>query len=471
MRFIALVLLLPSLALAQPEILPKDGHVTIPLTLSPAMPKRPLSHWYLLPEYSEMQPGERIGAFLNCFSEQDIFYNRENNEKRATALKLPLSELGTQYGVESGLAYKSTYSNMMTRLDQAARYNRIEWNEYFNLRRDGAYMLIPEVQKFRQLAQVLALRLRVEIKAKEFDKAVVTIRTMFGLAKTLETHSTLIGQLVAMAVCQITFRGVEELISQPGCPNLYWSFADLPTPFISLRQGAGGERLFVQAQFKNSISTTKVMSDKEVGEVVQMVRELQGMNSAKIERSEDAATKYGLLATNEELLNTIRKRLTDEDEVDADVVKKMPAGQLVLLEDVHQFMNYNDDLLKWMNRPTPEALKALSKDDETLAKLKKAGWVTPGILTAIIQNVKIAQARCDQHLAFLMTIEALRLHAALNKGEFPAKLSEIVVAMPDDPVSGKPFMYELKDGTATLSGTPAMKGATNDLRYVLKLRK
>ena len=181
MRFIALVLLLPSLALAQPEILPKDGHVTIPLTLSPAMPKRPLSQWYLLPEYSEMQPGERIGAFLNCFSEQDIFYNRENNEKRATALKLPLSELGTQYGVESGLAYKSTYSNMMTRLDQAARYNRIEWNEYFNLRRDGAYMLIPEVQKFRQLAQVLALRLRVEIKAKEFDKAVVTIRTMFGM--------------------------------------------------------------------------------------------------------------------------------------------------------------------------------------------------------------------------------------------------------------------------------------------------
>jgi hypothetical protein len=471
MRFSALLLLLPTVALAQPEILPKDGYMTIPLTLSSALPKRPLSNWYLLPEYSEMQPGERIGAFLNCFSEQDIFYNKENSEKRATALKLPLAELGTQYGVESGLAYKSKYSNMMTRLDQAARYNRIEWNEYFNLRKDGAYFLIPEVQKFRQLGQVLALRLRVEIKAKEFDKAVVTIRTMFALAKTLEAHPTMIGQLVGIAICQVTFRAVEELISQPGCPNLYWSFADLPTPFISLRQGTSGERLFVQAQFQNNITTTRAMSDKEVGEVVQMVRELQGMGEVKITQAEDAATKYGLLATNEDLLKSIRKRLVDEEDTDVDIVKKMPAGQLVMLEDIHQFMKHNDDLLKWLNRPAPEALKALGKDDETLDKLKKAGWVTPGILTAIIQNVKIAQARCDQHLAFYMTIEALRMHAAENKGEFPAKLSDIKVAVPEDPVSGKPFTYELKDGTATLSGTPAMKGATNDLRFSLTLRK
>ncbi len=471
MRFIALLLLLPSLSLGQPDILPKDGHITIPLTLTPALPKRPLSEWYLLPEYREMQPGEHIGGFLNCFSEQDFFYNRENSEKRAAALKLPLAELGTQYGVESGMAYKSKYSNMMSRMDQSARYTRIEWNEYFNLRKDGAYMLIPEVQKFRQLAQVLALRLRVEIKAKEFDKAVVTIRTLFGLAKTLETHPTLIGQLVGYAICQITFRGIEELISQPGCPNLYWSFADLPTPFISLRQGTGGERLFIQAQFQNSLSVTRAMSDKEVGEVVQMIRELQGVNEAKVVRADDAATRYGLLATNEELLKTIRKRLTEETIVDADVVKKMSAGQLVMLEDVHQFMNYNDDLLKWMNRPAAEALKALSKDDEELTKLKKAGWVASGLFTASIRRVKVAQARCDQHLAFYMTIEALRMHAAEHKGEFPAKLSDITVAVPNDPVTGKPFTYELKDGIATLRGTPSMEGATNDLRYTLTLRK
>jgi hypothetical protein len=471
MRFLALLLFLPTLALAQPEIQPKDGCITVPLTLSAAVPKRPLSQMYFLPEYSETQPGERIGAFLNVFSEQDIFFNRENTEKRVEALKLPLAELGTSYGVENGLAYKSKYSTMMARLDQAARYTRIEWNEHFNLRNDGAYFLIPEVQKFRQLATALALRLRIEIKGKEFDKAIVTIRTMLGLAKTLETHPTLIAQLVGFAVTSIATRGMEELISQPGCPNLYWSFADLPTPFISLRQGTGGERMFIKVQFQNNISKTKVMSDKDVGDVIQMVREMQGMTQTKLNPGDDAATRYGALAVNEELLKTIRNRLTNDEDLDAEVVKKMSAGQLVLLEDIHRFMNHNDDLLKWLSRPAPEALKALGKDDETLAKLKKEGWVAPGIFTASIRRVKIAQARVDQHFAFLMTIEALRMHAALNKGEFPANLSDISVTVPDDPVSGKPFSYELKDGTATLRGTPAMEGATNDLRYSLTLRK
>src|SRR5205807_5173806 len=134
------------------------------------------------------------------------------------------------------------FANMMVFMDQAARYNRVEWNEYFNFRHDGVYTLLPEIQKLRELANVLRLRMRGEVKNGEFDRVVATAKTMLGLAKMLEQHPTLIGGLVGIAIAQMAVTGLEEAVRQPGCPNLYWSFADLPTPFFDLRYGLGGER-------------------------------------------------------------------------------------------------------------------------------------------------------------------------------------------------------------------------------------
>ena len=49
---------------------------------------------------------------------------------------------------------------------------------------------------FGVLGQAVQLRMRGEVKAGEFDKAVASARTLFGLARMLETHPTLIGGLV-----------------------------------------------------------------------------------------------------------------------------------------------------------------------------------------------------------------------------------------------------------------------------------
>ncbi len=62
--------------------------------------------------------------------------------------------------------------------------------------------------------------------------------------------------------------------------------------------------------------------------------------------------------------------------------------------------------------------------------------------------VRRAQARLDQRIALLRHVEALRLHAAEHDGKLPAKLSEVSVPLPDDPVTGKPFRYELTGATA-----------------------
>jgi hypothetical protein len=86
-------------------------------------------------------------------------------------------------------------------------------------------------------------------------------------------------------------------------------------------------------------------------------------------------------------------------------------------------------------------------------------------------KVHLMMDRLDRHVAALQCIEAIRLYTAKN-GEFPSFLSNITdVAIPDDPVIGKPFMYQ-HTGSKAILEAPAPEGATAKyaMRYELKLK-
>ena len=86
------------------------------------------------------------------------------------------------------------------------------------------------------------MRCRLEIAEGRFDDAVVTVKTMFALSRHLGEHPTLIGDLVGVALAAITIGPLEEMIQQPGSPNVFWALTDLPAPFIDIRKGLQGER-------------------------------------------------------------------------------------------------------------------------------------------------------------------------------------------------------------------------------------
>ena len=58
----------------------------------------------------------------------------------------------------------------------------------------------------------------------------------------------------------------------------------------------------------------------------------------------------------------------------------------------------------------------------------------------------------------LQVLEAVRLHAAANKGALPEKLDDVDVPLPVDPFTGKAFRYAVKDGKATLTRHAAARG-------------
>ncbi|MHC4230392.1 MAG: hypothetical protein ACYSW0_23400 [Planctomycetota bacterium] len=88
-------------------------------------------------------------------------------------------------------------------------------------------------------------------------------------------------------------------------------------------------------------------------------------------------------------------------------------------------------------------------------------------------RVHLLMNRLDRHVAALQCVEALRLYAGAHDGKFPDKLSDVTeVAVPENPVSKKPFVYHRTGSKAALEA-PAPNGATakDTIRYQLILKK
>jgi hypothetical protein len=86
----------------------------------------------------------------------------------------------------------------------------------------------------------------------------------------------------------------------------------------------------------------------------------------------------------------------------------------------------------------------------------------------------MAKVRLQQHFAMLTVAEGVRAYAAENGGKLPASLDAVKLPMPVDPVTGKPFVYEMKDGKATVRATPpaTMKDSPAHNRvYEITIRK
>ena len=143
---------------------------------------------------------------------------------------------------------------------------------------------------------------------------------------------------------------------------------------------------------------------------------------------------------------------------------------MLLLDEKREYEVRRDDVMKIMNLPLWQAQSLIA----AIIQANEAPSLFAGVLAEGTFNVRKAQARLDQRIALLRHVEALRLHAALHNGSFPAKLSEVSVPLPDDPFTGKPFRYELTGNTAHLRGTPPageQNNATFNVHYEVTIQK
>jgi hypothetical protein len=149
-------------------------------------------------------------------------------------------------------------------------------------------------------------------------------------------------------------------------------------------------------------------------------------------------------------------------------VAGFPADQVILLDERREHEVRRDDQLKLMKLPFWQIDGAMHKVNRL-----RAPCLLDFALPALMK-VRQAQGRLEQRVALLRHVEALRLYAAAHDGRLPAKLADVGVPLPDDPFTGKPFVYKLEGKTAHVRGTPPSGGEKIpgfNIHYVVTIRK
>ncbi|MFO0801026.1 MAG: hypothetical protein U0804_26465 [Gemmataceae bacterium] len=136
-----------------------------------------------------------------------------------------------------------------------------------------------------------------------------------------------------------------------------------------------------------------------------------------------------------------------------------------------------DEQYKAFRLPYPRATAELAKAKARAEALKKGrpdAVVSVFALTVpAIEKVYHSCARLDRRLDALTAVEAVRLHAAANKGTPPPALADItLVPVPNDPFTGRPFEYAARADGFTLTA-PEVEGGSpgNGVRYEVTFRR
>jgi hypothetical protein len=458
---VCIELLVPLTVRAPPEVPGRQGFL-VRITVWPRDVPTPILKYQLLPEFREMNPGNAVEGYRRCIAVGESFLmDKKSIVKREKWESIPLKELPLKELRDYG-------GKVLPQVDAAARLDYVDWQILPKLKKEGFWTPLPEMQPMRALTRALKVRFRTEIATQRYDDAMATLKTMLAMSRHAGEHPTNLGTLVGVTNAIFALNTLDEMIGQRDSPNLYWALTTLPRPFIDLRPAVQGERAML-GTILSTISTTRPMDEKEAVRMREALTQIIVGDIEEVEiRRKELKLWFQMSEEDKERLASARKRLIDMG-LDADAAKRFPSIQILLLDEKRAYDAFMDQLSALTLLPYPEAEAGYAKLEDPRPSGHRFVHLAPAIA-----KLRRSQARLDQRLALLRTVEALRLHAARHAGKFPAKLAEIEVLVPDDPVSGKPFRYAVEEGKAILRGAPTKvddKITEYSVTYELTLRK
>lgn len=491
----ALLVLAASIALpARAADLTTDKVPVVALEVSPAAEPRPALKYRLWADLLEEQPGNaapyyyRAIVLLRSAPEAS---RKEFDEKYKAWIEVPLDKLPREE-VDKQLA---VFHAALGQLEIAALRETCDWELRFRDLRgpETVSFLLPELQELRTLARVLEVRIRRQLAEGKFDAALASLRTGYRMGHACQQTPTLINGLVGIAICSLMHDRTLELIQQPESPNLYWALATLPRPTIDLHAAMRMEMSFAPMMFPvlrdaETAELTPGEWQRRLDELVETLVSVTGGNGDVVgtalppEFGWLRAAGWRVAATTWFLANqgAARERLLARG-IPAPRIEAMSLPQLVLVDTAGTFAELRDDTFKASLLPMPHAARLLREAEERLAKPGKLGKLAPkeivplgSLLLPAVHKAWLAQWRLDRRLRELMTIEALRHHAARSNGAWPKSLDD-VREMPalHDAFEQQPFGFSVAGATAVLESRPVsgMSSAYVARRYEIALRK
>ena len=456
------------------------------IQLYPSAEPKPALKYKLLPSRAEQISGNAAVYYGKVKAEQTNFFsNRELRNNIDRWQKAPLEELVA----DKASAIKDSIEFY---LDCAARCRYCDWQMLIGDVRFYA-TLLPELQESRQFSRILAASARIDIAHKQYEKALRRFQTNQALGRHVAESEFIVGGLIGVAICQNMNKQITEFVQQPDTPNLYWALSALPSPLVDMRKAIELESYGLELSYPE-LGNYEGVGLRSSGSDEQMHSELW-----KIPPSQRTPAGWKRLyhAIVVDVLEMVANDNFNPEEISAEayekncqqmfpVVKKylrgigmsvkqveaMSVHQAALLYMFHSFHDQVDDMAKHYGLPYPQAIIGID------AVAQHYQDVTQGIpdefnvgkhLLPSIRLAKIAEARLDREIAVLRIFEALRIYGASHAGKLPEQLSDVTeVPIPLDPVTGKPFDYQLDDDVATLRG-PELRD--QKLHYLITMSK
>jgi hypothetical protein len=461
----ALLLALP--AEGQPPRESSPAPVIQVAVAGPAKPAGPRFDLSLLPDPLELVAGNAAQYWLHANQAAARGPQLTEKEGHWPSSDVPLKDL-PQDDVQKFL---ERHKAALQLADKAARYDRCAWDLPPVTMQNANDFYLLDAQPFRQTAVLIALRCRLELSRRQFDKALRTLQTGFALVRHLGEAPTLIHQLVGVVISSLLLARVEEFLQTPGAPNLYWALTALPSPLIDVRKSARHEldtlyRTFPQLRDLEKGKLKPEEVDKQLEELCEGICQLEGRSNPVWKN------KLAFAALAVKVYPQARQYLLDRGKT-AEEVEEWPRTQVVIAYYLSQYDRVRDEAEKLMALPHWQAREGLNRLDKQIQDAVRAndGNVLITLLFPVVLRVYEAQARMDRQLASLRCVEALRLHADAQGGKLPATLAEVrAVPLPTDPLTGKGFdtLYKV-DGAKAVLDIPAMPGQppTTARRYEL----
>lgn len=329
--------------------------------------------------------------------------------------------------------------------------------------------LLPDVQEARTLARLLRLRAIEQLDRRDFEGAVSTISDGYRLSSLISTGETLIEQLVAIAIASIMEDTVDRAIQTPGCPNLYWALASLPRPISKIRDSVQFEMHFLTRLFP-------LLADAENADYPEDVWRKKWVDSleplGKLTGDSSHKVSLALAMATVGFVEPARQRLLTSGFA-AEKLANMPPTQIVIIDTARELRRLSDESVKAYLLPI-EMRKPLmvAREKRFQQWVQEERWSSGGAMVAsvffpAISQVHEAEVRKLMTQQRLMTVEALRMHAATHEGKLPESLDQLdpVPAMPD-PYTGKAFGYRVEsiDGQSIVILTADVPAVAEMLR-------
>jgi hypothetical protein len=329
----------------------------------------------------------------------------------------------------------------------------------------------------RNWADLLVVKARVETAEHAYDQAVDTIETGFAFGRHVGEGPFVIHSLVGIAICNFMLSRVEELISQPGAPNLYWALTALPRPLVSMREALETDFMVADYMVPELDQTDETHSRAEWGvlpeKIYGRVRYLAGITNdvhAKLMIESKAQFSFDLARVKKENLAPSQEYLKKTCHLDDQRVMAMSEDEVIARALVSQYREMRDNLVKLSYLPWRDARPRIKEAEQPFESRKPGALAVLAEFAPHLLASRDAQIRLDRRVAALRVVEAIRLYAASHDGKLPEGLNQVTeVPVPEDPATGNPLYYR-RDGAAAVLTMPEL-GLKGTPSYLITIRK